>query len=110
MNPPINRRRYNRRTSYIVAEYTVKEGTFRDVIKNISAGGIFVWTERNIAVDQSIRLRFPLFHFEETIEVSGTIVRKDIKGFSVAFDAPIDRLIGRHGQVPDIVHEGNRSS
>ena len=35
-------RSHQRRTAYIVAEYTVKEGVFRDIIKNMGANGLFV--------------------------------------------------------------------
>jgi hypothetical protein len=81
--PGPNRRRYPRRTTYIIAAYTVQEGTFRDVIKNIGAGGLFVRTSRNIASGQSIRLEFPLFRFDNTVTVSGKIVRKSPDGFAV---------------------------
>jgi len=32
MNPIPNNRQYPRRTAFIIAEYTLKEGTYRDVI------------------------------------------------------------------------------
>lgn len=110
MGPPQDRRQYPRQVSYIVAEYTVKEGTFRDIIKNISAGGLFVWTQKHIAVGQSIMLEFPLFQFENVIQVSGTVVRSDAKGFGVEFNKPIEELTGSKGRVPKIVHEANRST
>jgi len=64
-------RNYQRRTSYIIAEYTVKEGVFRDIIKNIGAKGLFISTKRAIAQDQEIFVRFPLFQFEHEIEARG---------------------------------------
>ena len=45
-----NNRQYPRRTAYIIAEYIVIEGSFRDIIKNIGAGGLFIRTDRKIAV------------------------------------------------------------
>ena len=108
MNFDPNQRQYPRRTAFIIAEYTVKEGTHRDVIKNIGAGGLFVRTWKKITVGQSIALQFPLFDFENTIQVSGIVSRIDPMGFAVAFDEPINGLICKEGHFPEIVHESNR--
>jgi Tfp pilus assembly protein PilZ len=105
-----NRQQRSRRTSYIIAEYTVKEGTHRDVIKNIGAGGLFIRTSRKIAEGQSILLEFPLFRFDNTIQVSGKVVRVDSDGFAVAFDALLDVLESKNGQLPEIVHEIDRNT
>ncbi len=105
MNPKPNREPHSRRTSYIIAKYSVKEGTFRDVIKNIGAGGLFVRTSRKIAEGQSITLEFPLFQFNNTVEVSGKVVRTGSNGFAVAFDELLEVLISKNGQFPEIVHE-----
>lgn len=97
-----------RRTCYIITKYTVKEGTFRDVIKNIGAGGLFVRTSRKIAAGQTIVLEFPLFNFEQTIKVTGTVSRINQRGFAVTFDETIECLICKKGHFPEIVHEGDR--
>lgn len=106
-NNPSNRN-HQRRTSYIIAEYRVKEGVFRDIIKNIGAKGLFVNTKRFIAQGQEITLRFPLFEFEHEIEARGQVVRTTPNGFAVVFDTPIEGLISSSGQFPDIVHEIDR--
>lgn len=98
-----------RRTSYIITEYTVNEGRFRDIIKNIGAGGLFVRTSRKVAVNQPITLRFPLFDFEQIIEVKGIVSRIAQTGFAVTFDETIDGLICKKGHFPEIVHESDRS-
>jgi hypothetical protein len=108
MSPQPNRHPHSRRTAYIIAKYTVKEGTFRDVIKNIGAGGLFVRTSRKIAHGQSIILEFPLFQFDNTVEVSGKVVRTDFDGFAVAFDALLEALNTQGEPLPEIVHEINR--
>jgi hypothetical protein len=110
MKPKPNRKKRSRRTSYIIAEYIAKEGTHRDVIKNIGAGGLFIRTSRKIADGQTILLEFPLFRFDNTIRVSGKVVRIDSDGFAVAFDSLIKTLESKDGQIPDIVHEINRGS
>jgi hypothetical protein len=103
-----NRHKHPRRTSYIIAEYTVREGKFRDVISNIGSGGLFIRTSRKVAVDQAIKLTFPLLDFDSTISVSGKVIRRDHKGFAVSFDNTIKELIGVDGSLTDIVHEGDR--
>jgi len=110
MNPIVNRRQYPRRAAYIIAEYSVLEGTFRDIIKSIGAGGIFIRTERSIAVGQPILTKFPLFNSDKTLEASGRVVRRDPDGFAVTFTKPVSGLICKEGHFPEIVHEGDRST
>lgn len=110
MNPKRNRnqRTHPRQTSFIIVEYSVREGTYRDIIKNIGANGMFVNTTRTIADDQPIELRFPLFEFENPIQIAGRVTRRTVTGFAVTFDRPIDELDCQEGNFPDIVHEINR--
>ena len=109
MNPDPNQRQYPRRTAFIIAEYTLKEGTYRDLIKNISADGLFVRTWRKFVAEEPIVLKFPLFQFDNTIQVFGKVVRNDHDGFAVTFDEPIEGLICKEGHLPEIVHESDRS-
>ena len=108
MIPKPQQRQHLRRTAYIIAKYTVNEGTYRDVIKNIGAGGLSIRTSRMIADGQSIVIEFPLFQFENPVQVSGKVVRINPDGFTVAFDKPLDALNCQEGQFPEIVHEINR--
>lgn len=101
-------RNHQRRTSYIVAEYKVKEGVFRDIIKNISAEGLFVSTKRPITANQEIELNFPLFQFDQFIQARGRIIRCTSNGFAVVFNEPIEGLICKKGEFPQIVHEIDR--
>ena len=103
-----DKRRYLRQTSFIVAQYAVAEGTFRDIIRNISAGGLFIEADRHIAVGQPISITFPLFNFDNVIQVYGNVVRRDPDGYVVTFDQPIEGLICKDGYFPEIVHELNR--
>lgn len=65
-------------------------------------------TWRKIAVGQPIKRYFPVFNFDDQLEVVGTVVRSSLKGFSVVFDQPIQRLICDEGHFPEIVHESDR--
>ena len=103
-----NQRRFPRRAAFIIADYTVKEGSFRDIIKNIGATGLFISTWRKVAEGQPIELEFPVFNFESPLEIKGTVVRCGTKGFAVKFDEPIEGLICREGHFPEIVHESER--
>lgn len=109
MKPTPNRQKNPRRTAYIIAEYTVREGTFRDVISNIGSGGLFIRTSRKIAIGQTIELNFPLFDFDNVVKISGRVIRRDHNGFAVVFDETLKALIGVGGTLPDIVHESERS-
>lgn len=103
-----NRRKHNRRPAYIIVEYTVEEGTYRDILKSIGASGLFINTKRSIASGQSIALRFPLFSFDKLVDVSGNVVRSGPQGFAVELDQPIEAFLGPDGELPDIVHEIDR--
>ena len=107
-NPDRHARKYNRRTAFIIVEYEVKEGVFRDILKNIGPKGLFIGTRRVIEEDQDVILRFPLFSFEQRVEVKGRVTRRSPHGFAVALDAPLDGLLLKNGQLSDIVHEIDR--
>ena len=104
-----NRQEHPRRTSFIIAEYTVKEGTHRDVVKNIGAGGLFIKTSRKVSLGQTIVLEFPLFQFDQTVKITGQVIRRDHDGFAVEFDEPLDALVSKNGKFPEIVHESDRA-
>lgn len=90
MNTPYNRRQNTRHTAVCSVKYTVKEGTFRDLINNISAGGVFIRTRRKIDQGRTINLQFPFFAFKKRLNVMGTVVRSNSNGFAVVFDDPMD--------------------
>ena len=103
-----NQRQHPRRASFIIVEYEVAEGKFRDIMKNVGANGMFINTQRAIAEGQSISLKFPLFEFDHMIEAGGRVMRCSANGFAVSFDRPIPGLICKEGHLPEIVHEMDR--
>ena len=108
MNPIPEKRQRPRRAAFIIAEYDVEGRTYRDVIKNIGADGLFIKTWRKIVAEKPITLKFPLLTFDHIIQTYGTIIRNDSSGFAVKFDEPIKGLICEDGHLPEIVHEGDR--
>jgi hypothetical protein len=93
MEPIVNRRKYPRHLALFSAKYIVKTGTFRDLIGNVSAGGIYIHTRRAIEDGQRITLRFPIIAFDQRPSVLGTVVRSQDQGFAVMFDKPIEERI-----------------
>jgi hypothetical protein len=104
-----NRRKHDRRSAFIIVEYTVKEGTFRDILKSIGPNGLFISTTRTVAPGQVISLRFPLFSFDELTNVTGSVVRSGFQGFAVELDQPIEELKDCADALSKIVHETDRN-
>lgn len=96
-----NRREYQRHTALFSAKYTIKSGTYRDLIGNVSAGGIFIYTRRDIINGQRITLRFPIIAFDKKPSVLGTVVRAQDKGFAVKFDNPVEECLPRDNQLSE---------
>lgn len=97
MQPMVNRRKYPRHLALFSAKYIVKSGTYRDLIGNVSAGGIYIHTRRAIEHGQRITLRFPIIAFDQRPSVLGTVVRSQDQGFAVMFDRPIEERIPKDG-------------
>jgi len=97
MNTVPNRRRFTRHSALFSAKYTAKEGTYRDLINDIGAGGVFVCTRRKIAQGRSINIQIPILAFKKRLSLMGTVVWCNSKGFAVMFDEPIDEKIFNRG-------------
>jgi hypothetical protein len=93
MNKGPDRRRHPRRALRFSVKYTAKEGTHRDLIKDIGAGGVFVCTRQKINRGRTINLQLPIFAFGKRLSLMGEVVRCNAKGFAVMFDEPIDEKI-----------------
>ena len=102
------RRKHGRRACYIIANYEIRDGAYRDIIRNIGAGGLFINTHRPFEVGQEITLSFPLFNFDESMELKCKITRTTPSGFAVEFEEGIIELELKNGEFPDIVHELER--
>jgi len=94
-------RRHPRHTALYSAKYTVKSGTYRDLIGNVSAGGIYIYTRRMIKDGQKISLRFPIVAFDRRANITGTVVRSHDRGFAVMFDNPIEERIPEAARYPE---------
>jgi hypothetical protein len=108
MNSVAHRRQYYRYTAIFTTKYTVKEGTFRDLIRDVGAGGVFVSTRRKINKGRSINIQFPVFAFGQRLSIIGTVVRCESNGFAVMFNEAIDMKLFEDGRFPGNVDEGIR--
>lgn len=61
------------------------------MVRNVSAGGIYIDARRSIHDGQKISLRFPVMAFDRKPSITGTVVRSHQRGFAVKFDRPIEQ-------------------
>jgi hypothetical protein len=90
MDVKTDRRQHPRHPTPLIVKYTVQSGTFRDLLRNVSAGGAYINTWRDIPSGQPINLRFPLHSFDYRLVTRGIVIRSQHSGFAVKFNNPID--------------------
>ena len=79
-------REYSRRPAFIPVECSSHEVCFTDFIQDISRGGVYIQTDGNFYVGQSITLTFSLHKDEDVMSVKGKVARIDPKGVGVNFE------------------------
>ena len=88
-----DQRKHPRHPALYTAKYTIASGTYQDPVNNVSAGGIFIRTQKPIKQSQRISLRFPVFAFDRRPSVEGMVVRSEADGFAVVFDHPVEKIV-----------------
>jgi hypothetical protein len=83
-------REYPRKDTSIYGFFEINNLSFREHIKNLSAGGLFIETELPISSSASEELFMQFFHpeFNNLVKTQGKIVRVDSKGIGIKFDKP----------------------
>ncbi len=81
-------REHSREDSSVYAFFETNDLSFKDFIKNLSAGGVFIETEIPLSVNKELFMRFLHPDSGTLIKVAGKIVRVDSKGVGVKFDQP----------------------
>lgn len=109
MNTVAHRRQYPRYTAVFSTKYRAKEGSFRDLTRDVGAGGVFISTKRKIKHGRRINVQFPVFAFEKKLSLMGTVVRCESEGFAVMFEESIEVDVFKDGRFPGNVEEDNRS-
>jgi len=78
-------RRNSRKPCEIAVNYATRAHALKDVIKNISLGGVYIETRMPLPVDQIISMKFQLPKSGKLINVAGKIVWADFPGIGVKF-------------------------
>jgi len=78
-------RKHQRKPWVIPIDYAAEDQAFKDVIKDISKGGVFIETKKSLTVGQTITMNFRLSKSHKLIQATGEIVRSNSKGIGVKF-------------------------
>ncbi len=79
------RRKHPRVPVVTVVDYATRNGAYKDFIRNISAGGVFIETRMPFSVGEEVALTFTLPKQEKHIKIKGKIVRSTDRGIGVRF-------------------------
>ena len=109
MDSVAHRRQYPRYSTVFSTKYRLREGTFRDLIRDIGAGGVFISTRRPIKQGRSINIQLPIFAFEKRLSIMGSVVRCEPGGFAVMFNEPVDVKLFKDGRFPGNVDADRRA-
>jgi len=85
------RRRYDRKSYFMVIDYADRDRAYRDFIHDISAGGLFIETRHALPVGRFISMTFPVPGRPKELKVKGRVVRTDAEGMGVRFHPPTRR-------------------
>ena len=83
-----DKREHNREHTSIYAFFEGNGLSFRDFIKNLSTGGLYIETGIPLSVTKELFISFLHPDSKRLIKVKGKIVRVDSKGIGVEFDKP----------------------
>ena len=78
-------RKYGRKDFLKIIDYTVEDRFYRDIIQNISAGGVFIETSETFSKGQKISMTFMSPEHVGPFKINGEIVRIHSNGIGVAF-------------------------
>ena len=104
-----DRRRYPRHAAAFTVKYTVNSVTYRDLVRDVSSGGIYIGNWRAIKDGQRISLHFPVSALDQKSSITGIVMRSQDRGFAVIFDNPIEEKIFQDGRDPGIKIDRYRS-
>ncbi len=86
-------REHPRKEVSVATDYIIKDKTYKDFIKNISAGGVYITTKKSQSVGDEISMNFMLTGHKRPIRVFGTIIRSTPNGFAVKFYEKVEELL-----------------
>lgn len=78
-------RRHQRRPWTVPIDYSTDDQSYKDIIKDISASGLFIETQMPFSVGRDVKMKFRLNEGRKLIQISGEIVRVASQGIGVKF-------------------------
>jgi len=78
-------RKHQRKPFIMLVDYVTQDRMYKDFIQDISAGGLFIETNKPFSVGQDVTLTFPLPDHQEHIKITGEVVRATPQGIGVKF-------------------------
>jgi len=79
------KRKYNRKDFIRIVDYTVGDRYYRDFIKDMSEGGIFIETSNEFSLGQKILMTFVSPDYQRPFKISGEIIHAQAGGIGVKF-------------------------
>lgn len=79
------KRKYDRKDFNRIIDYTVDERYYRDFIRDISEGGLFIETSNDFSSGQRILMTFVSPDYQKPFKVHGEIIHTQTKGIGVKF-------------------------
>lgn len=86
------KRAYPRKHASVYAICETKNANFRNFTKNVSAGGVFIETDKTLSIDDDLFMTLVHSSFETPIRSNGKIAWVDSNGAGVKFDKTISRM------------------
>ena len=80
-----DKRKHTRKHFFMVVDYSAEDRVYKDYIKDISAGGVFIETPTPFSVGQELSLSFPLPNYQKYVKTTGEVVRISPHGIGVRF-------------------------
>jgi len=84
-DPQGGQRQYARKPYFMTVDYAVRDRCFRDFIKDISAGGVFIETHHLFPVGETISLSFMVPRYPVPVKIAGRIARVSPDGLGIEF-------------------------
>jgi len=82
---PEEKRRHPRKPCSIVVDYASRDRAFRDYIRDISSGGVFIETSKEFSIGDEIMMTFSISSKQKPFKFTGQVVRITKKGIGVKF-------------------------
>ena len=80
------KRAHERKPFPATVDYSNGSGSYREFIKDISSGGVYIETRRPHSVGERISMTFLLPEYEKRVKIQGVIARVDEQGIGVRFE------------------------